>query len=71
METLNVLRKNGMDVTVLTPKQVKAFKEKTKSVYDKWAQEIGAELVAMAEKDIQKATKGAAKPAPKTKAPKK
>ncbi|MBP6942110.1 MAG: DctP family TRAP transporter solute-binding subunit [Syntrophorhabdaceae bacterium] len=71
METLNVLRKNGMDVTVLTPKQVKAFKEKTKSVYDKWAQEIGAELVATAEKDIQKATKPAAKPAPKTKAPKK
>jgi len=71
METLNILRKNGMDVTVLTPKQVKAFKEKTKSVYDKWAKDIGTELVAMAEKDIQKSMKEAAKPAPKAKTPKK
>jgi TRAP-type C4-dicarboxylate transport system substrate-binding protein len=71
METLDTLRKNGMDVTVLTPKQVKVFKGKTKSVHDKWAKDIGTELVAMAEKDIQKAMKGAAKPAPKAKTPKK
>ncbi len=57
METLNNLKENGMDVTVLTPKQVKAFKDKTKSVYDKWVKEIGPELVKMAEKDIQKAMK--------------
>ncbi|MDD5008299.1 MAG: DctP family TRAP transporter solute-binding subunit [Syntrophorhabdaceae bacterium] len=71
METLDTLRKNGMDVTVLTPKQVKVFKGKTKSVHDKWAKDIGTELVVMAEKDIQKAMKGAAKPAPKAKTPKK
>ncbi len=51
------LRKNGMEVTVLTPAQTKTFKDKTKPVYDKWVKEIGPELVKMAEKDIQKATK--------------
>lgn len=57
METLDIMRKNGMDVTVLTPKQGKAFKDKTKLVLEKWTQEIGPELVNMAEKDIQKALK--------------
>ncbi len=71
METLDALKKNGMEVTVLTPQQVKVFKDKTRSVHSKWAKEIGTELVAMAEKDIQKAMKGTAKPAPKKKAPKK
>jgi TRAP-type transport system periplasmic protein len=51
------LRKNGMEVTVLTPAQIKVFKDKTKPVFDKWTQEIGPELVKMAEKDIQKAMK--------------
>jgi len=51
------LRKNGMEVTVLTPAQTKAFKDKTKPVYDKWVKEIGPELVKIAEKDIQKAAK--------------
>ena len=53
----DVLRKNGMEVTVLTPEQIKVFKDKTKPVFDKWVKEIGPELVKMAEKDIQKAMK--------------
>jgi TRAP-type C4-dicarboxylate transport system substrate-binding protein len=54
---LDGLRKNGMEVTVLTPAQIKVFKDKTKSVYDKWVKEIGADLVKAAEADIQKAAK--------------
>ena len=49
------LRNNGMVVTILTPDQIKVFKDKTKPVFDKWVNEVGPELVKMAEKDIQKA----------------
>jgi TRAP-type C4-dicarboxylate transport system substrate-binding protein len=51
---LDTLRKNGMEITILTPAQKKVFKDKTKSVYDKWYKEIGIELVRAAEKDIRK-----------------
>ena len=49
------LRNNGMEVTILTPDQIKVFKDTTKPVFDKWVNEVGPELVKMAEKDIQKA----------------
>ena len=58
MEVINALKKEGMDVTVLTPSQEKAFKDKTKSVYDKWAADIGSDLVKSAERDVQKAMTG-------------
>jgi TRAP-type transport system periplasmic protein len=58
MEVINTLKKEGMDVTVLTPAQEKAFKDKTKSVYDKWVAEIGTDLVKSAERDVQKAMAG-------------
>jgi len=54
---ISVLKKNGMDVTILTPAQIKTFKDMTKQVYDKWVNEIGVELVRAAEKDINKAVK--------------
>jgi tripartite ATP-independent transporter DctP family solute receptor len=53
----DTLKKNGMEITTLTPAQIKAFKNKTKAVYDKWRREVGTELVKTAEKDIQKAAK--------------
>jgi tripartite ATP-independent transporter DctP family solute receptor len=59
------LKKEGMDVAVLTPAQIKAFKDKTKPVYDKWVAEIGADLVKMAEQDIAKAMKTGKAPAKK------
>ena len=40
------LKKNGMNVTVLTPEQIKVFQDATKSVYDEWIPKIGKELVA-------------------------
>jgi len=52
-----MLKKNGMEVTVLTPAQIKTFKDKTKPVYDKWAKEIGPDLVNAAEADILRTTK--------------
>lgn len=54
---LELLRKNGLEVTVLSPEQSKAFMTKTKPVYEHWEKEIGVELVKMAEKEIQQAGK--------------
>jgi TRAP-type transport system periplasmic protein len=51
--SLDILRKNGMEVTVLTPEQFQAFKVKTKPVYDKWANDIGVDLVRAAEKAVK------------------
>jgi tripartite ATP-independent transporter DctP family solute receptor len=64
---IDELRKNGMDVTVLTADQTKAFKAKTKPVYDKWAQEIGADLVKATEDAVAKSAAPAKKPTPKKK----
>lgn len=52
-----ILKKNGMEVTILNAQQIKAFKDKTKPVYDKWSKEIGVDIVNAAEKDIQKAAR--------------
>jgi tripartite ATP-independent transporter DctP family solute receptor len=51
-EAIDVLRKNGMEVVVLSPAELAAFKAKTKPVYDKWVAEVGADLVRSAEKTI-------------------
>ncbi len=45
MAALKEAEASGMQVTRLTPDQIKAFKEKTKPVWDKWTKEIGADLV--------------------------
>ncbi len=42
----------GVTVTNLTPAQTVQFKKATQGVYDKWAQQIGPELVKMAEKAV-------------------
>ena len=49
---IETLKKNGMEVTVLTPKEIEPFKAKTRPVYDKWTTEIGADLVRAAEKAV-------------------
>jgi len=51
--SLDVLRKNGMEATLLTPEQFQAFKVKTKPVYEKWANDIGIDLVRAAERAVQ------------------
>jgi len=40
------LKKAGMVVTILTPDQIKAFQDATKSVYDEWIPKIGADIVS-------------------------
>lgn len=52
-EAFETLKKNGMEVVILTPKDMETFKAKTKSVYDKWIKEIGSDLVSEAEKIVK------------------
>lgn len=39
-------------MNVLTPDQIKQFRNKTESVYDKWTKIIGADLIDLAKKDM-------------------
>jgi TRAP-type transport system periplasmic protein len=43
-----------MDVIRLSAAEVAAFREKTRPVYDKWASEVGADLVKQAEAIVSK-----------------
>jgi tripartite ATP-independent transporter DctP family solute receptor len=54
-EAIETLKKNGMEVTVLSAKEIEAFKAKTKPVYEKWTKEIGVDLVKAAEKSVAEA----------------
>lgn len=42
---VNFLKSKGMTITDPTPEQLAAFRERTKSVYDKWTDNVGVELV--------------------------
>jgi len=59
---VSMLKQNGMTVTELGPKDVEAFKRKTLGVYTKWGQEIGPDLIAEAEREMDRLSK-AGKPA--------
>jgi tripartite ATP-independent transporter DctP family solute receptor len=45
----------GMEGVQLSPRDVNAFRDKTRPVYTKWLEEIGADLVRSAEKIIESA----------------
>ena len=49
---LKEIAANGVTVTQLTPQEREAFVKATRPVYDKWKTQIGANLVATAEKSI-------------------
>jgi tripartite ATP-independent transporter DctP family solute receptor len=51
-ESVEELRKNGMAVVALSPDEVAAFRERTRPVYDRWVQEVGADLVRAAEEIV-------------------
>ncbi len=51
-EAVETLKKNGMEVVSLSPKDLEAFRGKTQPVYEKWTGEVGADLVKSAEKII-------------------
>lgn len=45
----------GMEEVRLSPGDLKAFRDKTRPVYDKWTEEIGVELVRETEKIVERA----------------
>lgn len=45
---------NGVEVTVLSPNEIKAFREKVEPVYDEWVGKVGSELVEAAQNDMNK-----------------
>ncbi|PKN63406.1 MAG: C4-dicarboxylate ABC transporter [Deltaproteobacteria bacterium HGW-Deltaproteobacteria-15] len=52
--TVKEVEAKGVNVVRLTDGQRQAFRKATKSVYDKWAKQIGPELVKKAEQSIAK-----------------
>lgn len=53
-DALKQIEANGVTITHLTEEQKKAFRSATKAVYDKWASQIGRDLVTAAEAAIAK-----------------
>lgn len=51
-EGIEFLKEQGMEVTDLTPEQLAAFRELTKPVYDKWAQDVGLDIVKAFEEAV-------------------
>lgn len=49
---LKEIEGHGVTVTVLSPEQIDAFAQVTRPVFDKWAKQIGADLVRQAQADI-------------------
>jgi tripartite ATP-independent transporter DctP family solute receptor len=52
-EAIELLKKNGMDVTILSRDEKKDFKKLTKPVYEKWVGKIGKNLVSLAEEELK------------------
>ena len=52
-EVIAALRENGMEVTVLTPEQVDAFREVIRPVWKDYEGEIGAELIEAAQSALK------------------
>ncbi len=51
---LKEIESHGVTVTTLSPAQIEAFAKVTRPVFDKWAKQIGADLVKQAQDDIAK-----------------
>ena len=49
VEAYEELKKNGMEVVILSSAELAAFRDRTRPVYDKWVGEVGADLVKAAE----------------------
>lgn len=56
-DQIKKLQDAGMTVTKLTPDQLKAFQDATKSVYDQFADKIGKDFVAKVQAEIAKDSK--------------
>ena len=51
---LKEIESHGVTVTTLSPEQIAAFAKATQPVFDKWAKQIGPDLVKQAQADIAK-----------------
>ncbi|HEX7388172.1 MAG TPA: DctP family TRAP transporter solute-binding subunit, partial [Castellaniella sp.] len=51
---LKEIESHGVKVTTLSPEQIAAFAKVTQPVFDKWAKQIGPDLVKQAQADIAK-----------------
>lgn len=51
---LKDIESHGVTVTILSPEQIGAFAKVTQPVFDKWAKQIGPDLVKQAQADIAK-----------------
>ena len=51
-KAIDTLKKNGMKVVTLSTNDAESFRAKTRPVYDKWASEIGVDLVKSAERIV-------------------
>lgn len=51
-EGIEILRQRGMEIYEPTPQELAAFREATKSAYDKWANQIGRDLVELFEQAV-------------------
>ncbi|MFT0532140.1 DctP family TRAP transporter solute-binding subunit [Castellaniella hirudinis] len=51
---LKEIESHGVTVTTLSPEQIGAFAQATQPVFDKWAKQIGPDLVKQAQEDIAK-----------------
>ena len=49
------VQEKGVEVTLLTAEEIKAFRDKMNPIYEKWVSKIGEELVAAAEEDMKNA----------------
>lgn len=56
-EGIQLLKDKGVEVTDLSPEELVPFKEKTKPVFDKYAEKVGKDIVAAFEETIAKAAK--------------
>ena len=54
--SLDELARRNVEVVTLTPAEKQAFAAATRPVYDRWAQQVGTDLVRRAEAIVQRAT---------------
>lgn len=46
------MRQNGVEITILTPEQIKVFRDKVQPVFDRWVEKIGVDLYNAAKEDM-------------------
>ncbi len=46
------MRQNGVEITILSPEQIRTFREKVQPVFDKWVEKIGVDLYNAAKADM-------------------